>query len=169
MGAHEHILNGYSPWRDTKPTASTCPTAVDSRRQTSWSRISSWQAFGTSASTCPCVTSSTDHDSSTCATGKHHTPTPTARSMPQSRSSTTTSTATTSATFSSFPLSRRPSGESVAISSVCYKYCPTAKQTTTSHAWASSTPPPRLSNSAEARTSISTVLSSGSPSPRPPS
>jgi hypothetical protein len=33
-------------------------------------------------------------------------------------------------------------------SSVCYTYCPTAKHTTTSHAWASSTPPPRPSNSA---------------------
>ena len=39
----------------------------------------------------------------TCATGKHHTPTPTARSTPQSRRSlTTTCTTTTSATFSSF-------------------------------------------------------------------
>ena len=37
-------------------------------------------------------------------------------------------------------------------------YIQTAKQTTTSHAWASSTPPPRLSNSAEARTSTTTML-----------
>ncbi len=95
---------GYSQWWDTKPTASTCSTAVDSGRQTSWSRTSSWQAFGTSSSTCPCVMSSTAHATTTCATGKHHTPTPTARSMPQSkRSLTTTSTTTTSANFSSFP------------------------------------------------------------------
>ena len=44
-----------------------------------------WQALGTSLSTCPCVTSSTAHASTTCATGKHHKPTPTASSMPQSK------------------------------------------------------------------------------------
>jgi hypothetical protein len=47
-------------------------------------------------------------------------------------------------------------------------YCPTAKHTTTSHAWASSTPPPRPSNSVVARTSTTTVQSSGSHAPRPP-
>jgi hypothetical protein len=84
---HEHTstyspqCNGYSPRRDTKQTASTCLTAVDSRRQTSWSRISDWQAFGTSLSTCPYVTSFTALAPTPRATGKHHTTMPTALSI----------------------------------------------------------------------------------------
>jgi hypothetical protein len=39
-------------------------------KKASWSRISGWQAFGTSSSTCPCVTSSTALAQTPCATGE---------------------------------------------------------------------------------------------------
>jgi hypothetical protein len=72
---------------------------------------------------------------------------------PLRRSSTTTNTTTTSAISPSSRQSRRPPGESADTFSVCFTYCLTANQQTTSHAWAS-IHPPRHSNNAEARTSV---------------
>jgi hypothetical protein len=62
--------------------------------------------------------------------------------------------------------SRRPPGESAETFSVCFTFCLTAKQQTTSHAWVSSIHPLRHSNNAEARTSIAPP--SASRAPRPP-
>jgi hypothetical protein len=76
-------------------------------------------------------------------------------------------TTTTSAISSSSRQSRRPPGESAETLSACFTYGLTAKQQTTSHAWASSIHPLRHSNNAEARTSITIAPPSASRAPRP--
>jgi hypothetical protein len=52
--------------------------------------------------------------------------------------------------------------------SVRFTYCLVAKQRTTSQGWASSTLPPRHTNNAKARTSITIAPPSASHAPRPP-
>ncbi len=68
--------------------------------------------------------------------------------------------------FFFLPAVTTTSGRISGDSSACFTYCLTAKQQTTSHAWASSIHPPRHSNNAEARTSITIAPPLASRAPR---